>query len=90
MVPVANQKNLFVIFCRLKGTINLLKLILVCAKCKKETMSFDDGEGILIINFETSSVDFFCPKCGKENKLNLGDIKEYLKQKTGLPGIKGM
>lgn len=67
----------------------MLRLILTCAYCKKQTMSFDDGEGILEINFETSSVDFFCPKCRKENKLNLGDIQEYLKQKTRLPGIRG-
>jgi Zn finger protein HypA/HybF involved in hydrogenase expression len=64
-------------------------LILVCEKCKKETMSFDDGDGILVINFDTASIDFFCPKCRKENKLNLGDIQKLLEQKTRLPGIKG-
>ena len=67
----------------------MLKLTLRCESCKKETMAFDDGEGILEIDFSARIMTFTCPKCGNRNVLNMGQIESYLSEKTKLPSIGG-
>lgn len=52
-------------------------------------MAFDDGDGILKIDFAQSILEFSCPSCGKINILNIGKIESLLKQRTKLPSIGG-
>ena len=63
----------------------MLRLIMKCAFCKKETMAYEDNSGILFIDFEKKLIHYFCESCQKPNDLNLGEIQTLLEKKTSLP-----
>lgn len=65
----------------------MIRLIQTCEKCEKETLSSDDGDGILEINYKKKFVQFVCP-CGFVNVFDFGSIKEALERRTRLPSIR--
>lgn len=69
------------------GNKLLFRVVLKCCKCNKETFPNDGDEtfGTLFFDFTKKEINFYCPFCKNDNKLNLGDIESFLKQKTSLP-----
>lgn len=65
----------------------MLRMMLICGHCGKQSLSSDDGDGIFVVDFQRAVLSFTCMKCRKENIMNLGDIEKFLKQKSGLPSI---
>ena len=62
----------------------MLRLILKCAKCKKEFAAFDENESVLEIDFETRHMKFNCIGCGHVNIIQLGRDTE-----SKLPSMMG-
>jgi len=65
----------------------MLKTILICEYCGKETGAYEDVEGTLIVDFKEKYIKFYCSKCNKENVLDMGDIQKKLDHRTKLPSI---
>ena len=67
----------------------MLRIIQICEKCEKQSLSSDDIGGELVIDHKKKLFLFVCPKCGHDNVFDFGHIKEALARRTKLPLIKG-
>ena len=67
----------------------MLRLVLRCGnkKCKAETLSSDGNDGVLEIDFEEKTMQFFCPVCKTINLINFGSIESLLKSKIRRPKL---
>ena len=68
----------------------MIKCILLCKKCNQKTNSYDDGDGILEIDFSKQTIFFLCPKCGHQNVLMFNEIQKKLEKNTKLPRVGGI
>ena len=65
----------------------MIRLIQVCEKCEKETLSSDEGDGIIEINYKTKTMQFMCPFCLYNNVIDFGVIQAALDRRTKLPSV---
>ena len=67
----------------------MLTITQICAECKEQSLSSEAVSGELVIDFNTKTFLFVCPKCGHSNILDFGDIAAALNRRTKLPSIGG-
>lgn len=63
-----------------------MRVVQVCEKCQKETLSSDSGSASLEINYKEKVFRFVCT-CGHINIFDFGNIQEALARRTKLPGL---
>ena len=56
----------------------MIKVVLKCEKCEKETLS-SDLEGIFTVNFLKKTIEFQCPHCNHVNMFDFNKIANYSK-----------